>query len=144
MLPMKHLEDRNQSRSRRYGKRIGDMVKITPFGQASCLSEVVGYYPIDNNRLYIKGQDGIIIDWVAEWCEVETKVEERDRFNLLDLENEIISAFRTLISKSDWAKRPDLVNRELLAKEAVKKYHSMELSIAEMFFWLNNYKVKVW
>lgn len=141
---MEHLEDKNENRSQRYGKRIGDTIAVSSFGQTPYLSEVVGYYPVDNNRLYIKGQDGTIIDWIAEWCDIQTKVEERDSFNLLNLENEIISAFRSFISKPDWAKDPDYIDRDLLAKETIRKYHSMELSIAEMFFWLNNYKVKVW
>ena len=62
---MEHLADNNVSRSQRDGKRIGDVIKVAAFGQASYLSEVVGYYPVDNNRLYIKGQDGTIIDWIA-------------------------------------------------------------------------------
>lgn len=141
---MEHLADNNVSSSQRDGKRIGDVIKVAAFGQASYLSEVVGYYPVDNNRLYIKGQDGTIIDWIAQWCEVETKVEERQDFNLHNLENEIISAFQSLISKPDWAKKADDVVRDLLAREAVKNHHSNQLSYTEMFFWLNNYKVKVW
>lgn len=43
MLSMKYLEDRNQGRSRRYGKWIGDMVKVTPFEQTPYLSEVICY-----------------------------------------------------------------------------------------------------
>lgn len=141
---MQHLEDKNQSRSGRYGKRIGDVIKVTPCGEVPYLSEVVGYYPVDNNRLYIKGQDGTIIDWIADWCEVETKVEERTEFNLMKLENEITSAFQSLVSKPDWAKNTDLIDRDSLAKESVEKYHRDKLSIAEMFFWLNYCKVKVW
>lgn len=141
---MEHLADNNVGRSQRDGKRIGDVIKVAAFGQASYLSEVVGYYPVDNNRLYIKGQDGTIINWIADCCEVETRVEKRNDFNLHNLENEIISAFQSLISKPDWAKNTDDVDRDLLAKEAVEKYHSLKLPFAEMFFWLNNYKVKVW
>ena len=60
------------------------------------------------------------------------KVEERDSFNLLNLKNKIIQ-LPALIFKPDWAKSPDLIDRDFLAKGAVKKY-SMELSLTEMFF----------
>lgn len=69
----------NEERRRYYGLRIGDTVSIQ-FGypKEKHLAEVVDYGFMDNNRVYIKieGSDEVT-DWVAEWCEIVTKVEDK-------------------------------------------------------------------
>lgn len=74
----KEKED-NLERRRYYGLRIGDLV--SPKGVDGKewhrgIAEVINYGG-DNNRVEIKSKDGTIIDWVAEWCDIITKVEDR-------------------------------------------------------------------
>jgi len=69
----------NKDRSRYYGLRIGDIV--SPKGLDGNewykgICEVVNYGS-DNNRIQIKAKDGTLTDWVAEWCDVITKAEDR-------------------------------------------------------------------
>ena len=69
----------NSERRRYYGLRIGDIV--SPKGISGeewhrGIAEVVNYGS-DNNRVEIKSKDGTITDWVAEWCDIITKVEDR-------------------------------------------------------------------
>lgn len=71
----------NKDRTRYYGLRIGDLVKLNGvFGKEfkDGKAEVVDYGS-DNNRVQIKSEKGFITDWVAEWCDIVTKVEDRNR-----------------------------------------------------------------
>ncbi len=68
----------NEDRNRYYGLRVGDLIivkdiKGTIWGE----SEVVGYVG-DNNIVIIKNTNGDPIDWVAEYCDITTKVEDRN------------------------------------------------------------------
>ena len=68
----------NEERRRYYGLRIGDMVNPKgPTGKSYGIAEVVEYALMDNNRVYLKRDDGSVIDWVAEWCEIITKVDDK-------------------------------------------------------------------
>jgi hypothetical protein len=68
----------NESRDRYYGLRVGDLV--SPKGldgkEFNGKGEVIDYGS-DNNRVIIKFEDGTITDWVAEWCDIILKVEEK-------------------------------------------------------------------
>jgi len=65
----------NENRNRYYGKRVGDTVEYSAFGQVfQC--EVIGYH-MDNNRIQVRLEDGTERGIVAEWCKVITKVEEK-------------------------------------------------------------------
>jgi hypothetical protein len=64
----------NIDRNRYYGLRIGDIISVE-FPSMNSLAEVVDYGG-DNNRVYIKLEDGTITDWVAEYCTIITKVED--------------------------------------------------------------------
>jgi len=67
----------NTERRRYYGLRKGDIVKAFHLnGKDFFLSEVVEYGS-DNNRVIIKLEDGKETDWVAEWCQIVTKVEDK-------------------------------------------------------------------
>lgn len=67
----------NTERRRYYGLRKGDIVKAFHLnGKDFFLSEVVEYGS-DNNRVTIRLEDGKETDWVAEWCQIVTKVENR-------------------------------------------------------------------
>jgi hypothetical protein len=71
----------NIDRKRYYGLRIGDLV--SPKGVDGKewhkgVAEVVNYGS-DNNRVEIKSKDGTITDWVAEWCEIMTRVEDKTK-----------------------------------------------------------------
>jgi hypothetical protein len=70
----------NADRSRCYGLRVGDIVspKI-PNGKEfyKGQAEVIELALLDNNKVYLRFNDGSEIDWVAEWCDIITKVEDR-------------------------------------------------------------------
>jgi hypothetical protein len=69
----------NKERNRYYGLRIGDLVTINMgmSGSKPLNAEVIEYGFFDNNRVYLKLEDGSEISWVAEWCTLITKVENR-------------------------------------------------------------------
>lgn len=66
----------NEDRDRRYGKRVGDKIKINNFtATENAIGYVVSLETSDNNRLYAM-VNGKVRDQVAEWCEIITKVED--------------------------------------------------------------------
>jgi len=72
------MEFTNENRNRYYGLRVGDIVspkmvdgKEWHKGQ----SKVIALGVIDNNSVQIKASDGTEVEWVAEWCDIVTKVE---------------------------------------------------------------------
>jgi len=68
----------NIERDRYYGLRVGDIVFLGHKSQSPrILAEVTGYGFMDNNRVYVKTEDGLDTDYVAEWCEILVKVEDR-------------------------------------------------------------------
>lgn len=72
------MEFDNKNRTRYYGLRIGDTVKLL-YTQKKIepIAEVIEYGFMDNNRVIVRLEDGTKTDWVAEWCEIITKVEEK-------------------------------------------------------------------
>ena len=66
----------NINRNRYYGLRIGDTVSVE-VPNKTIQAEVVEYSGFDNNRVYIKFEDGRITDWIAEHCTIITKVEDK-------------------------------------------------------------------
>ena len=69
----------NSERRRYYGLRIGDIVSpktISGEEWYKGIAEVINYGS-DNNQVEIKSKDGTITDWVAEWCDIVTKIEDR-------------------------------------------------------------------
>jgi len=68
----------NADRSRYYGLRVGDIIDAkSPNGRIWGRSEVVAYGAMDNNQVSIYDKHGAVIPWVAEWCDIVQKVEER-------------------------------------------------------------------
>ena len=69
----------NVERRRYYGLRIGDTVEVNigSLIQIKELAEVIGYAFMDNNRVYVRMEDGTETSWVAEWCTIITKVEDK-------------------------------------------------------------------
>jgi hypothetical protein len=68
----------NADRHRYYGLRIGDLVQIkTGVFSKPKNAEVIDYGLLDNNRVILKLDDGTETSWVAEWCEIVEKVEDR-------------------------------------------------------------------
>jgi len=65
----------NKKRTRYYGLRIGDTVKVKAYNIET--AEVAEYGVFDNNRVYIKLPDGEKISCVAEWCKIIKKVEDK-------------------------------------------------------------------
>ncbi|NMC61422.1 MAG: hypothetical protein GYA51_18875 [Candidatus Methanofastidiosa archaeon] len=68
----------NADRHRYYGLRIGDLVqiKVGVFSKPKN-AEVIDYGFLDNNRVILRLEDGTETDWVAEWCTIVEKVEDR-------------------------------------------------------------------
>jgi len=68
----------NQERHRYYGLRKGDLVKVETYPRGTFLNaEVIDYGFWDNNRVVLRFEDGKEDGWVAEWCIIVTKVEDR-------------------------------------------------------------------
>ena len=71
----------NERRNRYYGLRIGDIVEFEILGHNKLRAEVIEYVYMDNNRVILRllsgKQTGEITDWVAEWCTIIEKVEDR-------------------------------------------------------------------
>lgn len=69
----------NEDRTRYYGKRKGDIIKVMSLnGTVWGESEVLDYVAGDNNAILIKSKNGNPIEWVAEWCDIITKIEDRN------------------------------------------------------------------
>ena len=71
-----NVEFDNKDRKRYYGLRKGDTVEEKGFGKSK-KGEVIGYGFLDNNQVMIKMENGKITDAVAEYCEIITKVEDK-------------------------------------------------------------------
>lgn len=68
----------NADRHRYYGLRIGDLVQIKAGVFSKPMkAEVIDYGFMDNNRVILRLEDGSETDWVAEWCTITEKVEDR-------------------------------------------------------------------
>jgi hypothetical protein len=92
----------NEDRSRYYGLRVGDTVKpkaISGGMWKEGISEVVNYCPGDNNRVMIKSKTGIVTDWVAEWCEIVERVEDKTNNSSMKILDKIIEKFERKIEK---------------------------------------------
>lgn len=73
-------DQRNVDRNRYYGLRVGDIVSPKDLRGNEWnrgTAEVIEYGHMDNNEVYIRAQDGTETHWVAEWCDIITKVEDR-------------------------------------------------------------------
>ena len=72
----------NVNRNRYYGLRIGDIVELKYFNNfkenPDPKAEVIEYGFMDNNKVKVKLIDiDFEINWVAEWCNIITKVEDK-------------------------------------------------------------------
>ena len=70
----------NVDRDRYYGLRVGDTVNLRGLdGKALYVNaEVINYGFMDNNRVTVRLANGNETNWVAEWCEIIIKVEDKD------------------------------------------------------------------
>jgi hypothetical protein len=66
----------NQDRKRYYGLRRGDIVEVR-FQPTKIIAEVDTYGGLDNNSVGLINKEGKKFKWVAEWCKIITKVEDR-------------------------------------------------------------------
>lgn len=71
------MDEVNKNRTRWYGIRKGDIVSVT-FNGKQFVGEVIHLYAMDNNRVRIKHIDGHESDWPPEWCNIITKVEDKE------------------------------------------------------------------
>jgi len=67
----------NANRNRYYGLRVGDIIEAKRIsGVIYRRSKVLELVFMDNNAVLIEGENGNPIQWVAEWCDIITKVED--------------------------------------------------------------------
>jgi hypothetical protein len=62
----------NENRTRYYGLGVGDIVSV------KCISgkhTVIELSPMDNNAVFLEGPEKVPFEYVAEWCNIITKVE---------------------------------------------------------------------
>ena len=69
----------NSERNRYYGLRIGDIVKCKSYDID--YAEVIDYGFLDNNSVIVKENGKEPRKVVAEWCDIITKVEDRQQYN---------------------------------------------------------------
>ena len=68
---------KNANRNRYYGLRVGDIVKpLYSVGMQFGKCEVIELMPMDNNSVMLQTELGKKFEWVAEWCDIITKVED--------------------------------------------------------------------
>jgi len=68
----------NEDRNRYYGLRKGDIVDLkSPDGKVCQRNAEVIEYGGDNNRVEVRLMSGNTTDWVAEWCNIVVRVEDR-------------------------------------------------------------------
>jgi hypothetical protein len=80
----------NVDRDRYYGLRVGDIVDLKSIDGKILYenAEVINYGFMDNNRVMVKLVSGSETNWVAEWCAIIIKVEDRiPTVKNLDLKN---------------------------------------------------------
>lgn len=97
----RYYEDRNLC----YGKRVGDIVRIYCKDHFDFTTEVLGPKTFaNNNSLYVIWKDGTIKDYIAEYCDIVTKIEDREKDSVHRLELIVNEAFKKLIDTPNWYK----------------------------------------
>jgi len=71
------MEFTNQNRTRHYGLRVGDEVIEEAFGMET--KGIVERLSHDNNRAWLKLEDGSTYGAVCEWCKIITKIEDKEK-----------------------------------------------------------------
>jgi len=70
----------NENRTRYYGLRVGDIINAKSLnGTVWGKSKVLELVSMDNNKVLIESKNGTPIEWIAEWCEIVTKVEDIEK-----------------------------------------------------------------
>lgn len=69
----------NVDRDRYYGLRVGDTVNLRGLDGKILFEnvEVINYGFMDNNRVEVRLANDNTTDWVAEWCEVVIRIEDK-------------------------------------------------------------------
>ena len=94
----------NEDRNRYYGLRKGDIIDLIGADGKVCQpnAEVVEYGG-DNNRLEVRLMNGNTIDWVAEWCDIVVRIEDRIKEHPIRTDKPIVSeAFADNGEHSHW------------------------------------------
>ena len=145
MTAMIHIVDNNKDRKRKFGKRVGDSIQIRYPVCYNFASEVVGIKGADNNSIFVIWEDGTIKSYVAEWCDIITKVEDRLDFNIDSLESLISATFDKLMAMS----ASELIyvfkdyDQEQINNYIIKPYRDGEFSIDMMTHYLSETEYKV-
>lgn len=66
----------NIERNRYYGIRIGDTISFKAFGRVVATGIVISY-GMDNNKVTIEDKKGAVREVVAEWCNIDMKIEDK-------------------------------------------------------------------
>lgn len=96
----------NVKRQRYYGLRKGDIVDLKGLNGLVCHAnaEVVEYGLMNNNKVVVRLMNGNECEWVAEWCNVVVKVENRQPKGMnSDLKNaDFRKYYDTLQKRNYW------------------------------------------
>ena len=141
------LTDDNFNRSRSYGKRVGDIIAVDLNPEGRFVSEVVSTFCADNNRIIIKWYDGTLKDFIAEYADIIIKVEERLDFNLDNLEEEIIQAFKKMIATPDWKNKQFYTPGNITLEDIdykMEQFRNNQLSLISMINLLMKSKFQIW
>jgi hypothetical protein len=102
---MKKIFD-NVDRDRYYGLRVGDTVNLRGLDGKTLFenAEVISYGFMDNNRITVKLANDNETNWVAEWCEIVTRVEDKSpKRKNLDLKNaDFRKYYNTTMKRNIW------------------------------------------
>lgn len=136
----------NEDRHRCYGLRIGDIVRIYSKDNFDFTTEVVGLEALAyNNRVYVIWKDGTIRDYIAEYCDIVTKVEDRDKDSVHCLGLIINKAFKKLIDTPNWYKTDEfnVYNYSWVHRRIIIPYKEGNCSIETMVYLLALSKMQV-
>lgn len=142
---MSHIVDENKDRKRQYGKRVGDVVRITYPPCYDFVTEIIGLKGLDNNSLHVIWKNGSVMSYVAEWCEIVTKVEDRCDFDIATVEHTIHEKFGKFMETSPWERIQAFkdYDQEWIDNFITQPYRAGKLSVDMMTYYLSESEFQV-
>lgn len=136
----------NEDRHRCFGIRVGDIVRIYCKDYYDFTTEVLGVESFaSNNEIWVIWKDGTIRKYFAEYCDLITKVEDRDKNSVHCLELIINKAFKKLIDTPNWYKSDEfnLYNFSWIQRRIIIPYKEGNCLIERMVHFLALSKMQV-
>ena len=108
------------------------------------MAEVITIQFIGDNSLALVWHDGTIVSYAAEWCQVVTKIEDRDDFFPDKLDQSICKAFDKFIIEYIRGYPGNFKrNNEERLKEIVMQYEERKLTVDDMIYYLCDSGIRV-